>query len=172
MEIHSVFTFTVSTLKAAFDSTLESFQIISLLTWEMNFLWDWFSISVWQKKWVQSRTAMDHRVNLIHYKRCFNPNKKIFSGWTKLWWQVYVEESWKIVGRFTCTSSLGKNTWSLIKKKKKLSKREQTEQEHHKKRLDYLFQVQNKEFMSNNHGESLLGCPVWVQWKNSLTMTK
>ena len=51
--------------------------------------------------------------------------------------------------------------WSLIKKKKKkLSKREQTEQEHHKKRLDYLFQVQNKEFMSKNHGESLLGCPV------------
>jgi len=43
---------------------------------------------------------------------------------------------------------------------KKLSKREQTEQEHHKKRLDYLFQVQNKEFMSKNHGESLLGCPV------------
>ena len=45
-------------------------------------------------------------------------------------------------------------------KKKKLSMREQSEQEHHKKRLDYLFQVQNKEFMSKNHGESLLGCPV------------
>ena len=38
--------------------------------------------------------------------------------------------------------------------------REQTEQEHHKKRLDYLFQVQNQEFMSKNKGEPLLGCPV------------
>ena len=173
MKWYSVFTFTVSTLKVAFDSTLESFQIISLLTWEMNFLWDWFSISVWQKKWVQSRTAMDHRVNLIYYKRCFNPNKKIFSWWTKLWRQVHVEESWKLVGRVTCTGSLGKNTWSMIKKKRrknsvsvsKLNKNIIKNGEH------YLFQVQHKEFISKNHGESLLGCPVWVQWKNTLTLT-
>ena len=25
---------------------------------------------------------------------------------------------------------------------------------------NYLFQVQNEEFMSKNYGESLLGCPV------------
>ena len=122
----------------------------------MNFLWDWFSISVWQKKWVQSRTAMDHRVNLIYYKRCFNPNKKIFSWWTKLWRQVHVEESWKLVGRVTCTGSLGKNTWSMIKKKRrknsvsvsKLNKNIIKNGEH------YLFQIQNKEFISKNHGES------------------
>ena len=66
----------------------------------------------------------------------------------------------KIVGRFTCLSSLGTNTLSLIKIKIKLSKREQTEHEHHKNGENYLFQVQNKEFMSKNYGESLLGCPV------------
>ena len=42
---YSIFTCTVSTLKAAFDTTLESLQKISVLTWEMNFLSDWFSIS-------------------------------------------------------------------------------------------------------------------------------
>ena len=40
----SIFTRTVSTLKASFDTTLESLQIFSALTWEMNFLSDWFSI--------------------------------------------------------------------------------------------------------------------------------
>ena len=45
-------------------------------------------------------------------------------------------------------------------KKKILSQREQTEQEHHKNGEHYLFHVENKEFMSKNHGESLLGCPV------------
>ena len=47
----SIFTRTVSTLKASFDTTLESLQIFSALTWEMNFLSDWFSICFWQK-WV------------------------------------------------------------------------------------------------------------------------
>ena len=40
----SIFTRTVSTLKASFDTTLESLQIFSALTWEMDFLSDWFSI--------------------------------------------------------------------------------------------------------------------------------
>ena len=40
----SIFTRTVSTLKASFDTTLESLQIFSVLTWKMNFLSDWFSI--------------------------------------------------------------------------------------------------------------------------------
>ena len=41
---YSMFTCTVSTLKASFDTRLESLQIFSVLTWEMNFLSDWFSI--------------------------------------------------------------------------------------------------------------------------------
>ena len=41
---YSIFTGTVSTLKASFDTTLDSLQKISVLTWEMNFLSDWFSI--------------------------------------------------------------------------------------------------------------------------------
>ena len=42
---YSIFTCTVSTLQAAFDTMLESLQKISVLTWVMNFLLDWLSIS-------------------------------------------------------------------------------------------------------------------------------
>ena len=42
--------FTVSTLKFALDNTLESFQKICVLRWEMNSLSDWFSISFLAKK--------------------------------------------------------------------------------------------------------------------------
>ena len=41
-----------------------------------------------------------------------------------------------------------------------------------KNRELYSLQVRNKGFMSKNLGESLLGCSGWVQWKNTLTLTK
>ena len=66
----------------------------------------------------------------------------------------------KIVGRFTCLSSLGTNTLSLIKIKinsVSVSKRNTNIIQNGE---NYLFQVQNEEFMSKNYGESLLGCPV------------
>ena len=96
-----VFTFTVSTLKAAFDSTLESLQKISVLTWEMNFLSDWFSICFWQKK--MSSKVEQQWIKEWNYEHCFNPNTNMHG---------------KIFGRLTCLSSLGIITLSLIKIKK------------------------------------------------------
>ena len=79
-----------------------------------------------------SRTAMDQRVNIINVAstqiQIYSLDGPTYSGGFKL------KKHGKIVGRFTCLSSLGTNTLSLIKIKIKLSKREQTEHEHHKKR--------------------------------------
>jgi len=66
----------------------------------------------------------------------------------------------KIVGRFTCLSSLGTNTLSLIKIKINSVSVSKRNTNIIKNGENYLFQVQNKEFMSKNYGESLLGCPV------------
>ena len=66
----------------------------------------------------------------------------------------------KIVGRFTCLSSLGTNTLSLIKIKINSVSVSKRNTNIIKNGENYLFQVQNEEFMSKNYGESLLGCPV------------
>ena len=56
---------------------------------------------------------------------------------------------------------MGKNTLSLIKKIKKNSVSVSKLSENIIKNGEhYLFQVQNKEVMSKNHGESLLDYPV------------
>ena len=76
---------------------------------------------------------MNQRVNIINVAStqiqiysldAYGPT---YSGGFKL------KKHGKIVGRLTFLSSLGTNTLSLIKNKK-LSKREQTEHEHHEKR--------------------------------------
>ena len=102
----------------------------------------------------QSRTAMDQRVNIINVAstqiQIYSLDGPTYSGGFKL------KKHGKIVGRLTCLSSLGKNTWSMIKKKRrknsvsvsKLNKNIIKNGEH------YLFQVQR------------------VQWKNTLTLTK
>jgi len=100
---------------------------------------------------------MDQRVNIINVAstqiQIYSLDGPTYSGGFKL------KKHGKIVGRFTCLSSLGTNTLSLIKIK--LSKREQKLNTNIiKNGENYLFQVQNKEFMSKNYGESLLGCPV------------
>ena len=83
----------------------------------------------------------------------------MFSGWTKLEWRLQVEEAWKHwsvnLFEFRGEKQLGPD----LKKKNsvgvsKLNKNIIQNVKH------YLFQVQNKEFISKNHGESLLGCPV------------
>ena len=53
-------------IKGCFWYHVRKLTKTSVLTWEMNFLWDWFSILVWQKNEFQSRTAMDHIVNIIN----------------------------------------------------------------------------------------------------------
>ena len=112
VRLYSIFTCTVSTLKASFDTTLDSLQTISVLSWEMNFLSDWFSICFWQKKWVPKSNSNGSKSE--YYKRCFNPNTNnsldgpTYSGGFKL------KKHGKIVGRLTCLSSLGTNALSLI----------------------------------------------------------
>ena len=100
---------------------------------------------------------MNQRVNIINIAstqiQIYSLDGPTYSGGFKL------KKHGKIVGRFTCLSSLGTNTLSLIKIK--LSKREQKLNTNIiKNGENYLFQVQNEEFMSKNYGESLLGCPV------------
>jgi len=95
---------------------------------------------------------MDQRVNIINVAstqiQIYSLDGPTYSGGFKL------KKHGKIVGRFTCLSSLGTNTLSLIKIK--LSKREQKLNTNIiKNGENYLFQVQNEEFMSKNYG-----CPV------------
>ena len=76
---------------------------------------------------------MDQRVNITNVAstqiQIYSLDGPTHSGGFKL------KKHGKIVGWFTCLSSLGSNTCTLnlIKIKIKLSKREQTEHEHHKK---------------------------------------
>ena len=101
--------FTVLTLNFALDSTLESFQNISVMRWELNSLLDWFRFLLWTKKKVPKSNINGSESE--YYKRCFNPNKTICSRWSKLIWRLQVQEPWKIVAWLTCLSSLEINTW-------------------------------------------------------------
>ena len=102
---------------------------------------------------------MDQRVNIINVAstqiQIYSLDGPTYSGGFKL------KKHGKIVGRFTCLSSLGTNTLSLIKIKITNSvSMSKLNTNIIKNGENYLFQVQNEEFMSKNYGESLLGCPV------------
>ena len=101
---------------------------------------------------------MDQRVNIINVAstqiQIYSLDGPTYSGGFKL------KKHGKIVGRFTCLSSLGTNTLSLIKIKINSVSVSKRNTNIIKNGENYLFQVQNKEFMSKNYGESLLGCPV------------
>ena len=101
---------------------------------------------------------MDQRVNIINVAstqiQIYSLDGPTYSGGFKL------KKHGKIVGRFTCLSSLGTNKLSLIKIKKNSVSASKLNTNIIKNGENYLFQVQNEEFMSKNYGESLLGCPV------------
>ena len=101
---------------------------------------------------------MDQRVNIINVAstqiQIHSLDGPTYSGGFKL------KKHGKIVGWFTCLSSLGTNMLSLIKIKINSLSVSKRNTNIIKNGENYLFQVQNKEFMSKNYGESLLGCPV------------
>ena len=119
--------FTVLTLKFALDSTLESVKKISLMGWEMDSFLDCFSISFLTKEIVPKSNINGSKSE--NHKRCFHRNKTIFSRWS---WNGGFKS--KKHGKSLLGEPVWVHSFSLIKKiKNKLSKREQTEPEHHKK---------------------------------------
>ena len=123
--------------------------------WEMDSFLDCFSISFLTKEIVPKSNINGSLSE--NYKRCFHPNKTIFSRWSKLEWRLQVEEAWKIVAWLTCLSSFLQPDKKIKINSASVSK---LNQNIIKNRELYSLQVQNKGFMAKNLGESLLGCPV------------
>ena len=111
---------------------------------------------------------MDHRVNIINVAstqiQIYSLDGPTCSGGFKL------KKHGKIVGRLTCLSSLGTNTLSLIKIKKNSVSVSKLITNIIKNGENYLFQVQNKEFMSKNYGESLHWVSVMKFYKQVLSV--
>ena len=75
-------------------------------------------------------------------------------------WRVQIKEAWKNRWSVNLFEFIGNKHVEPDKNKKNSVSVSKLNKNIIKNGKNYMFQVQNKEFMSKNHGESLLGCPV------------